>query len=202
MAKFTSHLQIVDRFGEIEEKCAYILFKDHNFQDRKWVRLINPTKTKLGLLSNDLIPRITSKFLSCPKYNLWKNSLDTIDWFKNIKNKKRSTFIHFDIIEFYPSITRELFLKSLNHTREYMDITDEEIEIILSDNHRTWMKSHMDNFNVPMGTYDSAQVTDLIGIYIIWSYCQLYRDDGIIFIPDSNSPQDLYRRRLLGDLKY
>ena len=87
--------------------------------------------------------RITSRLLSSPKYNLWKNSLDTIDWFKNIKNKKRSTFTQFDI-EFYLSITRELLLKSLNHTREYTDITDEELEIILacqksilSDNHRT-----------------------------------------------------------------
>ena len=35
MAKFASKLQIVDRLGKIEEKCAYILFKDHeqNFQD-------------------------------------------------------------------------------------------------------------------------------------------------------------------------
>ena len=90
-----------------------------------------------------------SKLLSSPNYNLWKNSLDTINWFKNIKNKKRSTFIKFNIIEFYPSITRQLLLKSLNHDKEYTDITNKEIEIILawrksilSDNHRTWVKSH------------------------------------------------------------
>ena len=118
--------------------------------------------------------RITFRLLSNPKYNPWKNSLDTIDWFKNIKNKKRSTFIEFDIIEFYLFITRELWQKSLNHAREYTDITDEEIEIILacrkpilSDNYRTWVKSHVDNFGVPMGAYDSAQVADLIGIYIL-----------------------------------
>ena len=59
---------------------------------------------------------------------MWKNSADILDWFKNLKNKKLSTFIQFDIIEFYPSITRELLPKSL----EYTDITDEEIEIILA----------------------------------------------------------------------
>ena len=87
--------------------------------------------------------RIKSKILSSPKYNLWK-TLDTIDWFKNIKNKKRYTFTLFDIIEFYPSITRELLLNSLNHAREYTDITNKEIGIILAcrksiiaDNHRT-----------------------------------------------------------------
>ena len=106
-----------------------------------------------------------------------------------------------NIIEFYPSITWELLLKSLNHAREYTDITDEEIEIILawrksilSDNRKTWMKSHVDNFNVPMGTYDSAQVADLIRIYILDTLGRivnlkqvgLYWDDGIIFFLDSN----------------
>ena len=132
--------------------------KNHkkNFLDKKRARLINPTKTELGLISKDLIQRITSRLLSGP--NLWKNSMDAIDWFKNIRDKKRSTFVQFDIIEFYPSITKELLLKSLNHAREYTDITDEEVEITLAcrksvqfNNHRTWVKSHIDNFDVPMG---------------------------------------------------
>ena len=179
------------------------LFKDHkqNFQDKKQARLINPTKTELGSVSKDLIQRITSRLLSSPKNNPWKNSLDTIDWFKNIKNKRRSIYIQFDI-EFYPSITKELLLKSLNHAKEYTDITDEEIEFfqacrksILSDNRRTWVKSQVDNFDVPIGAYDSAQVADLIGIYILDTLGRivnleqmgLYRYDRIISIPDSNS---------------
>ena len=117
MAKFVTKLQIVDRLGKIEEKCAYILFKDHkrNFQDKKQIRLINPTKTEAGLVSKDVIQGFTTKLLRSPKYNQWKDSLHTLDWFKNIKNKKRSSFIQFVIIEFYPSNTRELLLKSLNH---------------------------------------------------------------------------------------
>ena len=35
------------------------------------------------------------------------NSSDTIEWFRNIKNKIKNTFIQFDIIEFYPSITKK-----------------------------------------------------------------------------------------------
>ena len=76
--------------------------------------------------------RIMFRIPSSPKYNPWKNSLGSIDGFKNIKNKKSSTFIEFDIIEFYRSITRELLLKSLNHARKYMGITDEEMEIYSS----------------------------------------------------------------------
>ena len=205
-AKFTSKMQIVNRLGKIEEKSAYILFKDHkkHFLDTKQARLINPTKTELGLISKKLIQRITSRLLNDPKYNLWKDSMDTIEWFKNIKDKKRSTFVQFDIIEFYLSITRELLLKRLNHAREYTDIMDEEVEIILAcrksilvDNHRTWVKSHMDNFDIPMAAYNSTQVADLVGIYILDTLGRivdlkkvgLYWDDGIIFIPDSNGPK-------------
>ena len=59
---------------------------------------------------------------------------------------------------------------------------------ILSDNRRTWVKSHVDNFDIPMGVYDSA---DLVGIYIIDTLSRivnLERDDGIIYIPESNGP--------------
>ena len=48
---------------------------------------------------------------------LEENSLETIDWFKNINNKKWSTFIQFDIIEFYLSITRELLQITLGNIR-------------------------------------------------------------------------------------
>ena len=193
---------MLDRVGKLEERSAYILFKDHkkNFPDKKQTRLINPTKTELGSVSKDVIQKITSRLMSSHKYNLWKNSMDTIDWFKKIKDKKRSTFVQFDIIEFYPSITKELLVRSLNHAREYTEITEEEIEIILasrktvlSDNRRSWV----DNFDVPMGAYDSAQVADLVGIYILDTLGRivnsqqvgLYREGGIIYIPDSNGPK-------------
>ena len=130
--------------------------------------------------------------------------MDTIDWFRKIKDKKRSTFVQFNIIEFYPSNTKELLMRSLNHAREYTEITKEEIEMILasrktvlSDNRRSWVKSHVDNFDVPMGAYDSAQVADLVGIYILDTLGRivnsqqvgLYWDDGIVYIPDSNGPK-------------
>ena len=48
-----------------------------------------------------------------------------------------------------------------------------------------------------MGAYDSAQVADLVEIYILYmlgrivdlEQVELYRDDGIIFLPDSNGPK-------------
>ena len=94
--------------------CYIFLFRG------KQARLINPFKTELGLVCNDLIHRITSKIVSSSKYNQWKNFLDTIDLFRNIKNKRSIAFIQFNIIEFYSSINRKLLLKSLNNVREYV----------------------------------------------------------------------------------
>ena len=147
----------------LKEKRAifFLRITKKNSPDKKQTRSINLTKTELGLVSKDVIQKITSRLMSSHKYNLRKNSMDTIDWFKKMKDKKRSTFVQFDIIEFYPSITKELLVRSLNHAREYIEITEEEIEIILasrktvlSDNRRSWVKSHVDNFDVPMGAYD------------------------------------------------
>ena len=74
-----------------------------------------------------------------------------------------------------------------------------EIEIIPSDNQRTWGKSLVDNFDVHMGANDSAQVADLIRINILDTLGRivnveqvgLYQDDGIIFIPDSKASWNL-----------
>ena len=74
------------------------------------------------------------------------------------------------------------------------------------------MKSHVDNFDIPMSAYNLAQVADLIGIYISdtlgrivnLDQVELYRDDRIFAVPDSNRPKTplKYRRRLLEHLNY
>ena len=63
----------------------------------------------------------------------------------------------------------------------------------------------MDDFDVPMGVYDSAQVADLIGIYILDTLGRivsseqvgLCQDDGIIFIPDSNGPKTFKIQKII-----
>ena len=74
--------------------------------------------------------------------NLWRNSYDTIDWFWKIKNKSKATFMQFDIIDFYPSITKNTRMDSINYTRKYVDITKEQYEIILT--YRKTVKKIMD----------------------------------------------------------
>ena len=49
--------------------------------------------------------------------NQLRNTKSVIEWFKTIKNKSKSSFIKFDIVEFYPSVSKELLSKAIeeNH---------------------------------------------------------------------------------------
>ena len=55
----------------------------------------------------------------------------------------------------------------------------------------------MDNFDVPMGGYDSAQIADLMGLHILNTLSKivdpihigLYHDDSILYVPTSGSPK-------------
>ena len=65
-----------------------------------------------------------------------------------ISNKRNTILIQFDIIDFYPSITKELLLQSINLARNYTDTTQEELNIILTCrksiliyNDTTWEKN-------------------------------------------------------------
>ena len=41
-------------------------------------------------------------------------------------------FTKFDIETFYPAITRKLFIKALDYAKQFIEISDEEIEILLN----------------------------------------------------------------------
>ena len=64
------------------------------------------------------------------KLNQWKNVYAVIDWFEELKNKKEMVFIVFDVVNYYPSITLELLVKAIEWAKQFVDISDEEIEIL------------------------------------------------------------------------
>ena len=135
---------------------SFLLF-NNSFGSGK-TRLINPSKTELGRISKFIIQNIVNSVKKANHCNLWGNSYETIEWFRRIKNKSKATFIQFDIIHFYPSITKNILIDSINYARKYIDITNEQYEIILAcrktvlkNNDSTWVKNGLDNFDVPMG---------------------------------------------------
>ena len=103
-------------------KDPYILFKDHkhNFENKLQSRLINPSKTEFGIILKNIIQNIVLNMQKKKKpthNNLWENSTDTIEWFRNSKIKSKATFIQFDISEFYPSISKEVLIDCINYQK-------------------------------------------------------------------------------------
>ena len=81
---------------------CFITLKDHkeNFVNNPTVRLINPAKNELGRISKVIIDKININVRNSLKINQWKNTINVIDWFNNIEDKKQCKFMIFDIRTF------------------------------------------------------------------------------------------------------
>ena len=93
-------------------------------------------------------------------------------------NKSKASFIQFNIIDFYPSISKKILIDSINNAKEYINITGEQYDIILAcrktvlgNNGTTWIKSGPMNFDIPMG--------DLVGLYILHILNRIINSDHI-----------------------
>ena len=175
---------------------AFITLKDHkkNFRSKPSCRLINPYKNEIGKISKIVLEKINKKLLKELDSNQWKNTDDVICWFRNIPSKSECKFIQLDIKEFYPSITEKSLNNAITFAKDYIWISKEDIRIIkhcrkslLFYRKEAWKKKDTDTtFNVTMGSYDGAELCEIIGIYIqsllinILSNDNmgLYRDDG------------------------
>jgi len=105
------------------------------------------------------------------------------------------SFIAFDVVEFYPSISIELLSEAQQFASEYDTITSEQHIILqakrslLYSHSEPWGKKTSSNlFDVTMGSYDGAKSCELFGAYLLHkigekfgSICDfgLYRDDGL-----------------------
>jgi hypothetical protein len=76
--------------------------------------------------------------------NQWSNTQQVISWFGNIN---RHSFISFDIVDFYPSISEKLLNEALAWASELATITENDISIIkharkslLFGNSKLWTK--------------------------------------------------------------
>ena len=102
-----SKLELDDRMEIYAEREAFITLKDHkeNFISKPTCRLINPAKTEIGIVSKQLVEKINKNVRESTHLQQWKNTQAVIDWFSDLKDKSDKTFIKFDIVEFYPSIS-------------------------------------------------------------------------------------------------
>ena len=206
-------LSIDDRVEKILETEAYITIKDHKegFPHKLSFRLLNPSKSDIGKISKNILDRINKSLIAFTHANQWKNTSSVIDWFKNIPNKRQSSFIQFDVENFYPSISLTLFNNAIQYACEITEITNHDISIIkhsrktlLFNNNQPWQKKSGDpDFDVPMGCYDGAEVCKLAGIYILNKLSNiidigsigLYRDDGLGILESLSGPQIEWKKK-------
>ena len=102
----------------------------------------------------------------------------------------------FDIVDFYPSISEALLNQSLNFASQFINITHQHRNVImharkslLFDQEKPWHKTENSQsmFEVTMGSYDEAEVCELVGLFILHKLktkfnnknIGLYRDDGL-----------------------
>ena len=190
------NLKLDDRIEKFSTKNAFITMKDHkeNFNNNPRCRLINPSKTEIGIISKAYLDSINTNIRKSTNLNQWKNTKEVITWFRSIENKKNSRFIQFDIINFYPSITESLLRNAFDYAKTITTISQEVIETILHarrsvlyNSKEIWVKKGNPDFDVTMGSYDGAEVCELIGLYMMnllsIQYGEksigLYRDDGL-----------------------
>ena len=195
-AKIAERLNLDDRIEKLAEKEAFLTLKDHKptFHDHPTCRLINPTKSEIGVISKQILDEINTSIINSTRINQWKNTSSVLKWFNSLENKERLSFICFDVCEFYPSITEKLLSKALDFASKYRKISKHERDRILlakrsllfSDDCPWEKKSACNQFDVTMGSFDGAETCELVGCYILSLLTEkygrnigLYRDDGL-----------------------
>ena len=80
----------------------------------------------------------------------------------------------FDIKDFYPSIKEGLLIKALEFAKQHVSVKSKERETIfharkslLHKEGEPWIKKQSNNFDVTMGSYDGAEIRELIGIFTL-----------------------------------
>ena len=104
--KIAESLGLDDRIETSACKDSFITMKDHkpDFLNNPTCRLINPSKSEIGIISKHILDDINKKILQATKVNLWKSTSNAIEWFKSIPEKEKQAIITFDVCDFYPSI--------------------------------------------------------------------------------------------------
>ena len=170
--------------------------KDHqdNFQNNPKCRLINQAKSPIGIASKHYIKEINKNIRRAINVNEWRNTQEVISWFKGNKNNEKNSWTKFDIVEFYPSILKDLLTNVINFASTITSIDEKVIDTIvlsrkslLFTNNEIWVKKDNPKFEVTMGSFDGAEVCELVGLYLlnilktefVGKNMRLYREDGL-----------------------
>ena len=104
-------------------------------------------------------------------------------------------FFKFDIEAYFPSISKSLLRKAFDFVarNSYLDKFEEDLimhcrrGVLVGRDQSIWVKTEDANFDITMGSKDSAEISELVGLYMLDKLSQnfpkedlgLYRDDGL-----------------------
>ena len=219
--EIAQELQISDRVQVHSEQPAFVSLKDHkdNFRaretTRKPCRLINPAKPDIGKLSKKILQEINKEIRAKTGLNQWQSTDEMLSWYKEKENKKSLRFFKFDVEAFYPSISATLLENSINWARTLrVEITTRDERTIMTArrnflfyNNEAWKKKENPNFDVTMGSFDGAEVCEIVGLFLLHQMVEnglginkdqvgLYRDDGLMLVRKSKRELDTMRKKL------
>ena len=220
-SKITEKLKIEDRVQCIAKNEAFITIKDHkpNFPNAVACRLLNPCKSEVGKISKSYLEKINNEIRRNTGVNQWRSNQAVLDWFNAIPNKKESRFIKFDIVSFYPTISRNVLLEALDFAKTFYDgLEDDMVEAILNSRKsflyfegNPWIKKDTtEHFDVTEGSFDGAEVCELVGLHLLSKLRDLvtdgsvglYRDDGLAVVHKYSGPQmDRLRKKIIDVFK-
>ena len=190
-------LDIDDRVFATMPREAYGTYKDtkDNFRENPKMRVLNPCKPELGRVSKQLLEKIVDEVREKTGLLQWKNTVSCLQWFDKLQNKSECHFIQFDVVNFYGSISKQLLEQTINWASTITDISEKTKEIIfhcrrtfLFYQGEPYVKKNTPDFDCPMGGFDSAEVCELVGLFILSKLSDLpagitaaiYRDDGVV----------------------
>ena len=162
--------------------------------------------------------QIASMLVDCRLYNVNSKLASSVylvhcGW--NIFCILTYIYIYIYILEFYPSITEKLLDDVITWAKSLIKIPEDDTTVIkhareslLFYNEKTWVKNNDQSlFDVTMGSYDGAEVCELVGLFLLNKLTDrfgkdsvgLYRDDGLLLLKGTAGRQaELTRKQLHG----
>ena len=160
--------------------------------------------------NRDSTPYRSDKQIHQKKLNVnqWRNT-------PALTSKSSSSFINFDIVDFYISTSKGILLKAINFTKSVIPTQDNFIKTtlhsrkaLLFNKKSVRVRKDKPDFDVTIGSYDGAEVCELVGFYILGILTKefghdkigLYRDDGLGCFQNLSGPESEKVKKKFGKM--
>ena len=87
--KVAERLGLDDRIEASANRDSFVAMKDHKpgFMNNPTCRLVNPSKSEIGIISKQISDSINKKVIHATQVNQWKSTSNVIQWFQAIQKK-------------------------------------------------------------------------------------------------------------------